>query len=76
MSEYAVVLFHTTSAALKAEKVLKKAGIEVKAIPVPRQFSSDCGISVRFPASQADEVEHLLNAKCVETAGIHQLPAE
>ncbi len=76
MSDYGVVLFHTTSAALKAERVLEHAGIEVKAIPVPRQFSSDCGISVRFPARRTDEVRSLLEAESVETAGIHRLPAE
>lgn len=76
MSEFGVILFHTTSAALKAEKVLAGAGIAVKAIPVPREFSSDCGISVRFPGSQAAEVEHLLSANRVETAGIHELPSQ
>ena len=49
MSEYGVVLFHTTSAAMRAEKVLKNAGIAVKLIPTPRELSSDCGISARFP---------------------------
>ena len=48
MSAYGVVLFHTTSAALRSEKVLQRAGLTVKLIPTPRQFSSDCGIALRF----------------------------
>jgi len=45
---YGVVLFHSTSGALLAEKLLKKKGIAYKIIPVPRHLSSDCGVCLRF----------------------------
>ena len=48
MSEFGVILFHTTSAALRAEKVLQRSGLTVKLIPTPREFSSDCGMALRF----------------------------
>jgi hypothetical protein len=48
MNQHGVVLFHTSTAALRAEKILKQAGFEVKLVPVPRELSSDCGISLRF----------------------------
>lgn len=35
MVQYGVVLFHTTSAALRAEKLLQRAGLTVKLIPTP-----------------------------------------
>ena len=35
MSEYGVVLFHTTSSAFRGEKVLQRAGLTVKLIPTP-----------------------------------------
>lgn len=53
---YGVVLFHTTTSALRAEKVLKNAGLEVKLIPTPRELSSDCGISLRFDFKMHDQV--------------------
>jgi hypothetical protein len=71
MSEYGVVLFHTTSAALRAEKVLQKSGLTVKLIPTPREFSSDCGIALRFDWSQAEHTRELLEAVRVEIAAIH-----
>jgi hypothetical protein len=43
-----VLLFHTTTSALRAEKILQKDGLTVKLIPTPRELSSDCGISLRF----------------------------
>ncbi|MGC8785928.1 MAG: DUF3343 domain-containing protein, partial [Anaerolineae bacterium] len=46
-TEYAVVLFHSTQGAIKAERVLLRAGFAVKLIPTPRQLSSDCGTALR-----------------------------
>ncbi len=60
MTRYGVALVHTTSAALRAEKLLKTAGLVVKLIPTPRQFSSDCGMSVRFEWVAVDRVRTLL----------------
>ncbi|MBU0639404.1 MAG: DUF3343 domain-containing protein [Planctomycetes bacterium] len=48
MPEFAVVLVHSTSHAVHAERVLKRAGLEVKLIPTPRHLSSDCGSAVRI----------------------------
>ena len=73
MSKYGVVLFHTTSAAIRSEKVLKKAGIAVRLIPVPRELSSDCGISARFPWDQVERVREALARETVENAGLHEL---
>ena len=76
MITYGVVLFHTTSSAFRAEKVLKKAGFNCKLIPTPRQFSSDCGISARFDWNEANAVADVLNAAGVEVVGIRELAAD
>lgn len=73
MKTFGVVLFHTNSAALKAEKALKAAGLEIKLIPTPRQLSSDCGIALRFHWPQAQAVEETLQAAAVEHAGVRKL---
>ena len=70
---YGVALFYSTSAAIRAEKVTEGVGLKVKLIPVPRQLSSDCGISLRFKWDQADAVRSVLEAKGVETQGIHRI---
>ncbi|HID71534.1 MAG TPA: DUF3343 domain-containing protein [Thermoplasmata archaeon] len=51
-----VVLFHSTSLAIRAEKVCKKTGIKVKLIPTPRHLSSDCGIALRFHGEDREKV--------------------
>jgi hypothetical protein len=58
-----VVLFHTTSSALRAEKILQKEGVIVKLIPTPRELSSDCGIALRFEWDDRERVtSHLIRA--------------
>ena len=55
-----VVLFHTISAALRAEKLLLATGWPIQLIPTPRQFSSDCGVALRFETVRRPEVERRL----------------
>ncbi len=59
-SSYAVFLFPSVSHTLKAEKILKAAGIAHKLIPVPRQISSDCGVCLRVEAERRDAVAEAL----------------
>jgi hypothetical protein len=73
MTQYGVVLFHTTSAALRAEKLVKQAGLVCKLIPVPRELSSDCGISLRFAWEQAEAVQQLLRDAGVDMADVQPL---
>ena len=73
MTEYGIILFYTTSSVMQAEKVLKKAGFSVKLIPVPRQFSSDCGISLRFDWSDFEKTKAIMDAAKVELQSYHRI---
>lgn len=73
MSVYGVVLFHTTSAALRAEKVALGAGLKVKLIPTPRQFSSDCGMSLRFDREQEAAMREAMQHAGADWADIRLL---
>ena len=71
--EFGVVLFFTTSAAMRGEKVARKAGLEVKLIPTPRQLSSDCGIALRFAWADGDDVRRCVEEARVENDGLHRI---
>jgi len=73
MSDYGVVLFHTTSAALRAEKAALAAGLKVKLIPTPRQLSSDCGMSLRFDWEGEAAVREALERAGAAWSDIRQL---
>ena len=73
MADYGVVLFHSPSHALRAEKVLNGVGFEYKLIPTPRQLSSDCGIALRFRQEDEVRVAEILKENRVPNAGIHEI---
>jgi len=70
---YGVALFHTSSAVLRAEKILLREGFTIKLIPVPRHLSSDCGIALRFDKSAETRVREILEAAGVAINSIHPL---
>ncbi len=61
-----VVLFYSTSIAIRAEGVAKKAGYKVKLIPTPRHLSSDCGTALRLRAEDKEAISELLKEKKVD----------
>lgn len=75
MTQYGVVLFHTTSAVMRAEKLLVKGGYYIRLIPTPRQFSSDCGIALRFGWNQREQVKSMLDEAKVEFDAVYFLDA-
>ncbi|HCJ67029.1 MAG TPA: hypothetical protein DHV62_06820 [Elusimicrobia bacterium] len=68
-----VILFPSTHYALRAEEVLNKEGLIVKLIPVPREFSSNCGIALEFDYTAKEKVNKILKEKKVETESIQQI---
>lgn len=72
-SEYTVVLFYSTSGAIRAEKLSKEAGLRVKLIPVPRHLSSDCGVCLRCESADIDKARSILDAARVEFEQISAL---
>jgi hypothetical protein len=73
MTTYSVVLFHSTAHAIRAEKVLQRAGFTFKMIPTPRQISSDCGMALRFDPSDNEAVAVALAENKVPINGIHAI---
>lgn len=72
MTAYAIITFHTTHFSLKAKKVLEKSGIPFETIPVPREFSSDCGFCCKVSWDERKEIEKILRENSVEIDRIHR----
>lgn len=68
-----VVLFHTSSHAIRAEKILRQAGIPCRLTPVPRHLSSDCGVCIRLRRDDREAGRAALERERIETAAIHDL---
>jgi hypothetical protein len=70
---YTVILVPSTSHALRAEKILRAAGIDCKLIPVPRHLSSDCGVCVRIPRAARDAACAVLQQANLDVEAVHDL---
>jgi hypothetical protein len=68
-----IFLFHASAHALRAEKVLRRAGVACKLIPVPRHLSSDCGVCLRVARRARDAARNALESAGVEVAAAHEV---
>ena len=70
---YSVVIFYSTSAAIRAESLAQKVNLKVKLIPVPRHLSSDCGICLQFNNKDQQSIKEILVEKKIEYDDIYEI---
>ncbi|MBM4042052.1 MAG: DUF3343 domain-containing protein [Planctomycetes bacterium] len=68
-----IVLFHTIHDLFRLEAELGKLGVATRAIPTPRELSSDCGSALAFDPAHLDAVRGAIAALKIETEGITQI---
>ena len=56
-----ILIFRGTHQVLSAEKRLKRGGVPLRLIPVPRRLTSDCGLAIRIPLDQRDRAREILS---------------
>lgn len=55
-----VAIFNSIHRVMKAEKLLKQRHLPILLIPVPRTLTSDCGLALRYAATDLHAVESVL----------------
>lgn len=73
MSDYWVVLFPNDTAAMKAERALKAAGVPGRLVPVPRGLSCRCGVALRVEGPAGGAGLAALQADRVPVTAVHRL---
>jgi hypothetical protein len=73
MNVFSVILFYSVTSSIWTARLLKKAGIERKMVPIPSYLKSDCGYCVRIKSEDIDRVKELLAGGGVEFARIEEL---
>lgn len=76
LKDYGIIVFKSTSQALKAERVLKETSAEFLVIPTPRQISASCGLAVKVAPEDLHFVRSALNDKMVQIEGVYRLTTE
>ena len=73
MQQYSIILVWSSSHAIRVEHVLNQAGIRCKLIPTPRQWTSDCGLSVRIRRADAEAARRAMDNAWAEYETIREL---
>jgi|YNPNPStandDraft_1061719.scaffolds.fasta_scaffold25389_3 hypothetical protein len=73
MEGYGVVVFRTTTAVMRSEKLLSMAGFQVKIIPVPRTLSTDCCQGLRILWGDRVAVQRALERAGVDYVAVYPL---
>lgn len=72
MESFCLITFYTTHDVLKAEKVLMNSNLKIELIPVPREFSANCGISMCLPWEKKDNAVDILKNNSIQIENVHQ----
>lgn len=68
-----IATFETTHMAITFEKNCRKAGLAVKIVPIPREFSASCGLACRFPCSDMENIKKICAEKNISVNAFHSL---
>ena len=64
--ECIIVTFPSTHHALRAERIAREKGLDVKMIPVPREISSDCNMGMKILGQEEDTAKEVLTGAGVK----------
>lgn len=69
--DFSVLLFPSVHYVLRAERLLKEAGVSAEAIATPREFSADCGIALLLKKAETEEALRILKERKLAPEAVH-----
>lgn len=67
---FSLITFDSTHSAIRAEKELMDK-LSVRIIPVPREITTGCGLSLKLEMEDLDMAREILISKNIETSGYY-----
>jgi Protein of unknown function (DUF3343) len=67
-----VVSFFASEHAMRAERMLQRAGLQARLVPGPREVSPNCGVAVAFVWEQETDVMRALTDSKIRYEAIHR----
>ena len=64
--------FYASEHAMRAERILERAGVPVRLVPGPTEVSPNCGVAVAFRWDDKPRVEQALQQSRVRFEAIHR----
>jgi len=69
--EFNLISFESTHMAIKSEKLLKEVNLDIRIIPVPREITSSCGLSLRINPTDYKRSREILIENQIEISGCY-----
>lgn len=69
--EFNLISFESTHMAIKSEKLLKDVNLDIRIIPVPREITSSCGLSLRINPINYKEAKEILDKNHIVFSGCY-----
>lgn len=69
--EFNLISFESTHMAIKSEKLLKEESLDIRIIPVPREITSSCGLSLRINPIDYKRSREILDRNTIEFSGCY-----
>jgi hypothetical protein len=66
-----IMTFQGTYNVMKAERLLREAGIAAEAIAAPRHISTDCGVCIRYNRADEERVRRILSSATIQITGVY-----
>ena len=66
-----LVVFNSTHSAIMAEKKLISCELKVKIIPIPREISAGCGLSLKVDRDDLELAKKILTENNIEVQGYY-----
>lgn len=61
VTDFFILSFDSTHHAIRAEKLLKKAGLKIEILATPRDITASCGLSVKFHPDHIEKVKEVID---------------
>lgn len=71
-----ILIFRGTHQVMSAEKNLKREGVPMRLIPVPRPLSSDCGFAIRIVLPDKGRAKEVLSKSGILPRSVYILREE
>lgn len=69
-----IIVFNSTHQALKTEDKLRDENVDFEVVPLPKEFSADCGLAIEFSETDRHKVEEALSRNKIKIKGIYSSP--
>lgn len=66
-----LIVFFASHHAIRAEKMLREAGMSVELIPGPKDISPNCGVALRFEHAHREAALAILDSRGVRIDEVH-----